>query len=135
LRAEHVRFAGRVPPDEIWRYYSDADIYLQTPDIDNMPSSVLEAFASGCAVVSTDAGGVPAILTDGVHGLLAPRGDHQSTAAQILRLLAQPDLARGLTARAREQCERYRWNVVRAQWLSLYRSLAQPPAVPATTTI
>ena len=28
---------GRVAPDDIWRYYADADIYLQTPDIDNMP--------------------------------------------------------------------------------------------------
>ena len=65
-----------MPPEEIWRYYADADIYLQTPDIDNMPSSVLEAFASGCAVVSTNAGGVPAILTDDVHGLLVDCGDH-----------------------------------------------------------
>ena len=64
------RFAGRVPPADMWRYYADADIYLQTPNIDNMPASVLEAFASGCAVVATNAGGVPAILTDGVHGLL-----------------------------------------------------------------
>ena len=37
-----------------------------------MPASVLEAFASGCAVVATNAGGVPAILSDGVHGLLVP---------------------------------------------------------------
>ena len=65
-----MTFAGRVPPAEIWRYYADADIYVQTPDIDNMPSSVLEAYASGCAVVATNAGGVPAILTDEAHGLL-----------------------------------------------------------------
>lgn len=135
LSAEDVRFAGRVPPDEIWRYYSEADIYLQTPDIDNMPSSVLEAFASGCAVVSTDAGGVPAILTDGVHGLLVSCGDHEAAGARIVRLLREPHLARTLTTRAREHCERYRWNVVRAQWLSLYRSLAHPSAFPAPTPV
>jgi glycosyltransferase involved in cell wall biosynthesis len=70
LGLRHVTFVGRVPPDRIWEYYAAADIYLQTPDIDNMPASVLEAFASGCAVVSTDAGGVPAILTHDTHGLL-----------------------------------------------------------------
>ena len=75
LNLQHVRFAGRVAPSEIHRYYADADIYLQTPDIDNMPSSVLEAFASGCPVVATHAGGVPAILTDRVHGLLVPCDD------------------------------------------------------------
>src|SRR3954468_1259563 len=80
LKLENVTFAGRVAPDEIWRYYADADIYLQTPDIDNMPTSVLEAYASGCAVVSTNAGGVPAILTDGLNGLLVPCNDHRAAA-------------------------------------------------------
>ena len=79
LRLENVTFAGRVPPDDIWRYYAEADLYLQTPDIDNMPASVLEAFASGCPVVATSAGGVPAILTHEQHGLLVPCDDHQAS--------------------------------------------------------
>jgi glycosyltransferase involved in cell wall biosynthesis len=118
-----VTFAGRVAPDQIWRYYADADIYVQTPDIDNMPSSVLEAFASGCAVVSTDAGGVPAILTHGVHGLLAPRGDHEAVAEHVVQLIDRPQLAESLTRRARESCERYRWTEVRSEWLAIYRQL------------
>ena len=132
---QNVHFAGRVAPDEMWRYYADADIYLQTPDIDNMPASVLEAFASGCAVVSTNAGGVPAILTDEVHGLLVECGDHEAAAARIERLLQEPELARALTARARESCERYRWEAVRAHWLSLYRGVASPPGLPARTAV
>lgn len=126
LRLESVRFVGRVSPEEIWRYYGEADIYLQTPDIDNMPSSVLEAFASGCAVVSTNAGGVPAILTDEKHGLLVECGDHQAAAERILRLLANPALARRLTAAARESCAEYQWNVVRSRWLALYESMTTP---------
>lgn len=131
LGLRNVRFAGCVPPSEIWRYYADADIYLQTPDIDNMPSSVLEAFASGCAVVSTHAGGVPAILTDGTHGLLVECNDHEGAAARILRLLEEPGLASRLTAAARESCEPYRWDRVRALWVSLYRDLASGAAQPA----
>ena len=123
LGLEGVHFAGRVSPHDIWRYYADADIYLQTPDIDNMPSSVLEAFASGCAVVSTRAGGVPAILTHDTHGLLVPCGDHEAAATSIMRLLDNPDLASRLTLRARESCEQYRWQAVRTQWLALYESL------------
>lgn len=124
LRLEHVRFAGRVPPEDIWRFYAEADVYLQTPDIDNMPASVLEAFASGCAVVATSAGGVPAILTDGVHGLLVPCGDHGAAAHAILDLLADPARAGRMAAAARESCEQYRWSAVRSRWVALYRSLA-----------
>jgi len=124
----NVRFTGAVPPEEMWRHYADADIYLQTPEIDNMPTSVLEAFASGCAVVSTEAGGVPAILTDGMHGYLVPCGDAAAAADRVIRLVENPDSAGQMCARARETCERYRWTSVRRHWLDLYRRLAQPTA-------
>jgi glycosyltransferase involved in cell wall biosynthesis len=127
LGLRNVTFAGRVPPAEIWRSYADAHIYVQTPDIDNMPSSMLEAFASGLPVVSTDAGGVPAILTDGVHGLLAPVGDHDAVARQVLRLLADQALVDRMTHAALMSCAAYTWEVVRGQWLSLYQRLAQRP--------
>src|SRR4029434_685778 len=100
LDLRNVRVVGRVPPSEVWRLYVDADVYLQTPDIDNMPSSVLEAFASGCAVVATNAGGVPTILTDGAHGLLVPANDHHAAATAVLRIVDQPELASRLTEAA-----------------------------------
>jgi glycosyltransferase involved in cell wall biosynthesis len=133
LELRHVHFAGRVAPSEMWRYYADADIYLQTPDIDNMSLSVIEAFASGCPVVSTDAGGVIALLTPEVHGLLAARDDHQAVADNVLRLLTDGALARRLTEAARESCEKYRWDAVRAQWLSLYRRVLSTPGLTAAT--
>ncbi len=130
LGLRHVTFAGRVSPSEIWRYYADADIYVQTPDIDNMPSSILEAFASGCPVVASDAGGVPAILTHDTHGLLVRCNDHHATAEAISRLLKDQTQVDRLTAAARESCEKYRWSNVRARWVALYRQLAGPDAVP-----
>ncbi len=123
LGLRNVRFEGRVPPADIWRYYADADIYLQTPNIDNMPASVLEAFASGCVVVATNAGGVPAILTDGVHGLLVDCDDHQAAAGRILDLLANPALAARLTTAARASCDQYQWTAVRSRWVALYRGM------------
>jgi len=134
LGLRHVHFAGRVSPHDIWRYYAASDIYVQTPDIDNMPSSVLEAFASGCVTVSTDAGGVPAILTSEVHGLLAPCGDHDAVADRVCRVLEDPDLAERLALRAHESCSRYLWPAVRAQWLEVYSSLVHARGVPQQTT-
>jgi len=131
LGLRNLVFAGRVPPSDIWRYYAEADIYVQTPDIDNMPSSVLEAYASGCAVVATNAGGVPAILTHETHGLLTACNDDAAVADAILRLLRDQPLAERLASNAREACDKYLWSNVRARWVALYRQLAQPRAVPA----
>jgi len=134
LGLQQVHFAGRVAPAEIWRYYADADIYLQTPDIDNMPSSVLEAFASGCAVVSTNAGGVPAILTDDRHGLLVECGDHTAAAERIVRLLENPALVDRLTTAARESCAQYRWQTVRSKWVALYDGMVNDRAAMSEPT-
>ena len=121
IGARHVTFAGRVSPHEIASFYADHDIYLQSPNIDNMPTSVIEAYACGLPVVSTDAGGVPAILTHGVHGLLAPLNDHEALAAQVLRLLDEPALASQITRAALAACQACTWGVVREQWLHAYR--------------
>jgi glycosyltransferase involved in cell wall biosynthesis len=133
LDLRNVTFAGRVPPDDIWRYYAESDIYLQTPDIDNMPTSVLEAQASGCPVVSTNAGGVPAIVTSESNGLLVPCNDHQAAAAAMLRLLDDAPLARRIADAAFDGCARYQWTSVRAQWVDLYRDMVQPRLAAATT--
>ena len=122
LNLRHVTFTGRVAPADIARYYDAADIYVQAPSIDNMPLSVLEAFASGMPVVSTRVGGVPSILTDGVHGLLAPPDDDASVAAQVMKLLDDPDYARRLAETAHESCAPYGWPVVRKGWLAAYRA-------------
>ena len=122
LALNHVRFLGRVAPDAIAGVYADHDIYLQTPDIDNMPLSVIEAFASGLPVVSTEAGGMPAILRHGHHGLLAPVHDHAAVAREALFLLSHPDAARQMAREARSTCAAYTWTAARQQWLGVYRA-------------
>jgi glycosyltransferase involved in cell wall biosynthesis len=123
-RLNNVTFAGRVAPSAIPSFYADADIYLQAPAIDNMPLSVLEAFASGLPVVSTGVGGVPLILRDGVDGLLAPDNDDASLAAHVLKLLDDSAYAAQLTDNARETLGAYQWPLVRDGWLRAYRQVA-----------
>jgi glycosyltransferase involved in cell wall biosynthesis len=120
LGLANVTFTGRVEPSAIAAIYADADIYVQTPSVDNMPLSVIEAFASGLPVVSTNVGGIPAILSDGVHGLLAPDNDDEGVAAGVMTLIERPDYARAMAAAAFATCRRYEWPVVREGWLSAY---------------
>jgi glycosyltransferase involved in cell wall biosynthesis len=121
-----VNFVGRVVPQEIPSYCAIADVYVQTPAADNMPLSVLEAFASGLPVVSTAVGGVPAVLTDRVHGLLAAPDDAEGIAARVIELIERPDYAAQLAKAAAEECARYDWQSIRESWLELYRRLGPP---------
>lgn len=126
LQLANLHFLGRVPPDRIAAVYADHDIYVQSPDIDNMPLSLLEAFASGLPAVSTDAGGVPMLLRHGHHGLLTAVGDDRALGERVLELLDRPDAARQMARAARASCEPYSWSAIRPQWLQLYDSVVNP---------
>ena len=135
LQLAHVTFAGRVAPDAIAEHYAANDIYVQSPDIDNTPTSVIEAFASGLPVVSTRAGGVPVLLTDGEQGLLAPVGDHEALAERILRLLADQHLAGRLARNAHAAVAAYTWPLVRSQWIRAYRGVLSPSTTRTAGTM
>ena len=124
LDLHHVEFLGRVTPDRMPGVYDAADVYLNAPDIDNMPGSILEAFASGLPVVTTDAGGIPYIVRQAETGLMVPRGDHEAMAAAALRLLDEPALADRLSACALVECRRkYAPEAIVAEWQRVYEGL------------
>lgn len=135
LELRNTSFVGRVPQDSMPELYERADIYLNSSEIDNMPVSIIEAYASGSPVVTTDAGGIPYILTHEETGLLVPRGDHEALAAAALRLLEDDALAQRLAANALAACQTYSWAAVRDEWLKLYFELAHKdsPATQETT--
>lgn len=121
LGLRQVQFLGRVAPEAMPKLYDAADVYLNSPDIDNMPSSILEAYAAGLPVVTTDAGGIPYLVRHDSTGLMVPIGDDAALAEQALRLLGDAALVERLTQRARQEClSLYVWPAVRDAWLQLY---------------
>jgi len=65
LSLRNVRFVGRVPPEHMPALYDEHDVWLNGSDVDNMPTSILEAYACGLAVAGTNPGGIPYIVEDG----------------------------------------------------------------------
>lgn len=124
LGLRRTSFVGRVEPEKMPELYDAADIYLNSPNIDNMPGSIIEAFASGLPVVTTAAGGIPYILSDGETGMMVGRNDHEAMADRAMRLLEDQALAQAIVTKAHEECRKYSWDSVRHEWLGLYYSLA-----------
>lgn len=124
LGLRNVNFAGAVSRQEIGRAYDEADIFINASRLDNMPVSVLEAFASGTPVVTTAPEGMSYLVEHERTGLLSQPGDAQALAANVIRVLRDPELAGRLAANAHRESSRYHWAVVRKQWLDVYRSLS-----------
>jgi L-malate glycosyltransferase len=118
-----VNFTGVASRQEIGKYYDQADIFINASWLDNMPLSVIEAFAAGTPVVTTSPECMPYLVQHERTGLLSPVGDEKALAANVIRLLRDPALAARLAQNAHHESRNYTWEAVREQWLSTYRGL------------
>ena len=121
-----VRFAGSVSPSAMPRLYEEADLFLNASVVDNQPMSILEAFASGTPVVTTGAGGIPALVSHEQTGLLVPENDPESMAQAVARLIDDPALGQRLARQARELALRHAWSRVGPAWMQVLSG--EPPA-------
>lgn len=90
---DRVHFAGRVPHDEVHRWYSLVDILvyprrsMRLTDLVT-PLKPLEAMAQGKLVLASDVGGHRELIRDGSNGRLFAAGDPDALAAAAAALLA-----------------------------------------------
>lgn len=83
-------------------------VRLPSGRMEGVPNVLIEAMASGLAVIATDISGIPELVIDGETGVLVPPGMPDRLAAAIRRLLRDPALAARLGERARQHVvERY----------------------------
>ena len=123
-----VRFTGRLDNAELPELYRSATLMLNPARIDNMPNSLLEAMASGVPIVSTDVGGIPYLVEDGVSALLGPSGDAQAMASGALRILDDPALGVRLARSGLEASRGYAWAKVRGDLFAVYARAGQANA-------
>jgi glycosyltransferase involved in cell wall biosynthesis len=90
---DRVRFVGKVTKDEVSGLMEAADIFVHHSvtaadgDQEGIPTVVMEAMATGLIPVSTIHAGIPELITDGVHGFLAPERDIPAYVAKLREAL------------------------------------------------
>ncbi|HXG85702.1 MAG TPA: glycosyltransferase family 4 protein [Pyrinomonadaceae bacterium] len=125
LKLRNVEFTGKIDQEKMPALYEEADIYLNSPNTDNMPVSIIESYACGIPIVTTNAGGIPYILEHGETGLTVGINDHEAMAREATRLLEDEKLAARLTENARRYVGKFTWEAVRLEWLDVYEKLAK----------
>lgn len=104
---EHVRFTGHISRELVASLYQEHDI-LVFPSIWDEPFSitVLEAMASGLAVVGTATGGSSEILRNGVNSLVFQKEDAQQCAACLATLFGDQQFFNEIRHNGRRTVER-----------------------------
>ena len=86
-----VQFCGQISPAaEVMHGF---DVIVVPSLEEGLPWVVLEALALGKPVVTTNVGGIPEVITHGLHGLLVEPGDSGALAHAVIHLLEDPERA------------------------------------------
>ena len=107
-----TRFLGRLEGDELAALYASADLFLFPSTTDTFGNVLLEAMASGLAIVAVDAAPTRELLADGALGEIVPAGDAAALAERILDLAADPQRRRRLAERAHGVASLQSWDAV-----------------------
>lgn len=106
----------------------DAFVYaVQTTEgMVDLPPTVLECLAAGCALVSTPKGGIPEVVRSYENGILvdeADCADPRGYAGKIIELIENRDLLSRVRASARESVEAYDVHVIAPQVMRVYEEV------------
>jgi phenylacetate-CoA ligase len=127
LGLRSVAFYGFVSPTNLPAIYSEYDIYVNASRVDNFPGALVEAACSGLPIVSTGVGGIPDMIRHRETGLIVDLEDHDGLASNVIELVEDQELARGLARSARRWAEQFAWKNIRPILLQCYGFEAREP--------
>lgn len=104
--ANRVYFKQPVAQTELAALMSSAAVLVLPSLSEGLGRVILEAMATGTAVIGSRVGGIPDLVQDGVTGFLVPPGDAGALADKIRWVLTHPEEAGAVGQRARAYAQR-----------------------------
>jgi glycosyltransferase involved in cell wall biosynthesis len=121
--AARVRFAGHVDEARKAAYLASADVFCLPSAHEAFGLAIVEALGLGTPVVTTNRGGQPDIVRDGIEGLLVDPGDVEALRARLARLRHEPATRARMRAAASERARAFTPDATADGFLDLFRSL------------
>lgn len=119
-----VKMRGCVEYENVPEIYREADVFASPTYAEGFSNTILEAMASGLAIVSTRAVGVVDCLRNGENGLLVEVGNINEIKNALREILINAELRKTLAANALEECRRvYSWEKIGRQIVGIYEQV------------
>jgi glycosyltransferase involved in cell wall biosynthesis len=107
---------------DLVKQYQSSSIYINPSILSPIPTSMLEAMACGCAVVTTDTCAIPEFIQDGVNGYIG--NSEEELRERLQELLENPEKARKLGAKGRETVlEKFSEQAFLEQWERIFQTV------------
>jgi glycosyltransferase involved in cell wall biosynthesis len=118
--ADRVQFLGHLEHVALRELMRSAIVLVLPSRSEGLPLVVLEAMASGTAVIGSRVGGIEEIVRDGWNGVLVAPNDPHALAEALIALVKDPSVATTMGRRGRAVVEQ---RSTPGAWLEAYRAL------------
>jgi glycosyltransferase involved in cell wall biosynthesis len=106
--------------------YNDCTVYCQPSATEAWGIEVIEAMAHGRPVICSEGAGAAEAIDDGVDGFVVPIRSPEAIADRLERLRKDPGMAADMGQKAREKAQRFAWDIIRKQYIEMWRVLRAP---------
>ncbi|NPD46729.1 glycosyltransferase family 4 protein [Lentimicrobium sp. S6] len=120
LNLSNISFLGFLNNKQIPEELLKSNIMISVPSFDNQPMSILEAFASGVPVISSNVGGVPFMIKDGVNGFMVDVNCPKQIAEKISWIMNNPGKTIQIADNAKKELKQYQWESIRGKLFDIY---------------
>lgn len=100
--AEHVTYLGWLSGSEKSKWLDECAYFILPSYFEGQSVSILEAMAHSCAIVASNVGGIPMMISDQVNGLLVEPRNVDSLYDGLSYLFDHPELAQRYSEKAYE---------------------------------
>lgn len=121
LELKNISFLGSMTNEQIPDELSSSNIMISVPSFDNQPMSILEAFACGIPVISSNVGGIPYMIKDGINGLLVELNRPAQIAEKVDWIINHPEQTKEIIANAKYELKQYQWSSIKKQLFEIYQ--------------
>lgn len=118
-----ICFLGKMTDPEA--VVASCDLFLLTSETESFGLAALEAMACGVPVVTTNTGGTPEVVENGVAGLLNPVGDVEAMVRNALAILGSPEALANYRRGASECAARFDISKVLPRYEALYEEVVE----------
>jgi N-acetyl-alpha-D-glucosaminyl L-malate synthase BshA len=118
---DDVRFVGK--QQDMEEIFAVTDLFLLPSEYESFGLAALEAMAAGAAVVSTNAGGLPEVIEQGVCGYMADIGDVQAMSNYALDILKDDDRLAMFKDAAKTQAKKFDIHNIIPEYEKLYEAV------------
>lgn len=126
---DRVRFLGYIPREKIAECYAAADVFVLPSYNEGMSVALLEAVASGLAVVATSAAITPELVDAGVNGLIFEWSDADRLTAHLRRLAQDRSIVERMGAASRQRALKFSWDRAAVCYFDLLKQVTAAESV------